>query len=280
MIENFNEYEFRSHAVGKLMTGINGMTDKQVKLLADLHEKEAQKGLTDNQKITLGDLLNKKKIAKNPPLSRTAKSYLEEIFKSEVFGKSKHLTNKYLDKGLMCEEDSLALISKHYNSFFVKNKEHFSNGFIKGTPDNTQEIVRDIKTSWDFLTFPILDTEIPNKVYYWQLQAYMELTGLKKAELIYCLVDTPEEVVNDEKRKMIWAMNSISEDLPQDLDDEITNNAFYSNLPQELRIKVFPIEYNKDDIAMLYVMIEKARSYLNEKLENLVNDYHRTQVKN
>ena len=77
----------------------------------------------------------------------------------------------------------------------------FENDHIRGEPDlydQDKEFLGDIKCSWNHSTFPLTDINIPNKDYYWQLQAYMGLTDLNEGRLIYCLVDTPDELIHDE----------------------------------------------------------------------------------
>ena len=258
---DFKNYKFRASQVGKLMVGLSkGLTEKQTELFGSLKEKMKIGKITDKQIVTYGQLLEKKN--QKPKLSVGAKSFLEEIHKEVLFGKSKEIVSKYLDKGLQVEEKAITLYSDVTNNLFVKNVKHFKNEYLTGTPDMVTNQILDIKSSWDFSTFPMNETEIPTKIYYWQLLAYMDLTGLKNAELIYCLVDTPNLLIEDEKRRTSWKLGF--QELPEELEKEIENNLTYSSIPKELRIKIFKTEYSDKDVKTMKIQIDLARDYLTE----------------
>lgn len=270
---DFSNYLFRCHSVGNLMVGINnGLTEKQKETLYSLEVKRQEKGLTEKQEKIYGDLLSKK----NPvfELSETAKSFLHGIFKEEFFKRNKRLTNKYIEKGLTVEENVISLYTE-YNAglYFEKNKIRFENEFLTGEPDNIQDNkIRDFKSSWDYSTFPLFELKIPNKLYYGQLQGYMDLTGYSKAELIYVLVDTPLTLILDEQRRIAWKSGLI--DLPEDLEEEIERNMTYSDIPVKNRIKIFEVEKNEAYINLLHKVIDLSRKYLNS-----LNDSVSTNVK-
>lgn len=230
MRTNFDNYRFRCSSLGKLMTNPQKKTET---------------------------------------LSQTTKSYLLEIFNEEIFNKSNEIVSKYLDKGIQVEEDSIQLYERVKGTLVIKNEERKFNDFIIGTPDSVGSVVRDFKSSWNINTFPMFDTEIPNKQYYWQLQGYMELWNIDHAELIYCLVDTPEMLIEDEKRRTSWKLGMI--ELPIDLEAEIDNNMRFQTIPEYLRVKVFNVERNKEDIEQLYSRIADCKAYLNGLLDNLAN---------
>ena len=112
-------------------------------------------------------------------LSQTAKTYVQDLVLLEKYGIRKEFSSRYTDKGNEVEELSIALVNEVLNyKFIYKNDEHFNNDWVTGTPDvNTDEVLIDVKSSWDASTFPFFETEIPNKDYYFQLQGYMWLTG-------------------------------------------------------------------------------------------------------
>lgn len=286
---NFENYLFRCSSLGKLMVGVKPtLTSNQEAELERLLEKNKEAKITEKQIITLGELLAKKQ-AKND-LSATTKNYLNELHKQVLFKRKSDLKNKYLDKGIQVEEQSLTLYSKVSNFPFYKNEEFFKNDFICGTPDNCKGKVRDIKSSWDYTTFPFYDTEIKNNDYICQLNGYMELNGLAEAELIYCLVDTPFKMINDELRRADWKFNIMDNDgnIRQEsikLVTEIVSNMIYTNeglmnfceenpavklewfekfreIPENLRVKIFTIQKDENLIKTLYSQIEKCREYL------------------
>ena len=132
--------------------------------------------------------------AKKDLLSKTATDYLDEIIIAHKYGREKDIMNKYMQKGLMMEDASITLLSEVTEKFYGKNEQFYENEYIQGTPDVVDDVVIDVKTSWDIFTFSSAEVTRP---YYWQLMGYMWLTGIHKAKLAYCLVNAPEELITD-----------------------------------------------------------------------------------
>ena len=106
--------------------------------------------------------------SKGEVLSQTTKTYLHELAIEEIYGIRKEFSSRYTDKGNEVEDLSIALCNDVLDiGFIYKNEEHFSNDWITGTPDvNTNDILIDVKSSWDATTFPFFDTELINKSYF------------------------------------------------------------------------------------------------------------------
>ena len=132
---------------------------------------------------------------------------------------------------------------------------------------NTSETLIDIKSSFDAFTFPFFHKEIPNKNYMYQLQGYMHLTGKKESFLCYCLLDTPSQMIEDEIRREHWKHKSIDED-PK-IREYVENNHTFGNIPKELRVKTFKIDYDPEIIEQIKARIEECREYYNELNELL-----------
>lgn len=272
------------------MIGLNPpLTPKQEEEMVRLQGQQNQGKITEKQTVTLGQLLDKKH--SKPSLSATTKNYLQDIFKEEFFKRNKAISTKYTDKGIRGEENSLTLYTETQKRLLHKNKIRYNNEFITGEPDNTQGIIRDIKTSWDFATFPLIESEIPNKDYYWQLQGYMMLTDTNEAELVYCLIDTPIKIIEDELRRLDWKVqlfningNALEERIP--IIVETVSNLIYSKealktfcqeseyvhlswfkefkeIEKKHRIKIFEIQRNNEDIELMKQQVLRSREYLN-----------------
>jgi hypothetical protein len=265
---DFSEYRFRCSSVGTIMVGaVVGLTARQEQELSELRAKMAAGKITDKQLITLGQLVQKANA--EPTLSATAKSYLKQLHAREVFGKTKELQGKYLDKGIMAEESAITLYSSVTNTLFIKNKERKSDAYLSGECDNAQGIIRDIKCSWDLDTFPMHQGELDNMLYYWQLQGYMSLWNLEQAELVYCLVDTPDMLIDDEKRRALYRINEM--ELPAELEAEIEASMRFSDIPEPLRVKVYRVSRDYKAIAALHAQIGIARAYLNQLSTDLAD---------
>lgn len=223
----------------------------------------------DNVKIhasSVGKIMTDPR-AKSETLSKTCKSHLLEVAIEQLFHRKKEVFNKAILKGLQVEEDSLTLYSLVKMKAFFKNKEQLSNDFITGTPDIiTDYSVTDIKSSYDIFTFfNNRDESELNQNYYWQLQSYMALTGRRVSTLAYCLVNTPELIINDEKRKLMWKMNvSDTDESFEAACDELDKLMIYDDVPQALRVIEITIPRNDTDIERIYERVKQCREYMNE----------------
>jgi len=69
------------------------------------------------------------------PIGETAKAHLLQCWIEETYGRRKDISNKYIEKGIAQEEDSITLYSLVTKKFHKKNTEAISNDFFVGTPD-------------------------------------------------------------------------------------------------------------------------------------------------
>lgn len=289
-VVDFNEHLFRCSQLGKLMVGVSpALTANQEKELLELRSKMLAGKITDKQIIKMGDLIRKKE--EKPELSKSVETHLSDIHKGFFMKRDRQISNKFTEKGIIVEEKSITLYSEVKNSLFLKNQKYYKNKFIHGTPDNVQKKVRDLKSSWDHSTFPMYKKKIENEIYEWQLQGYMELTGIKEAELVYALVDTPNKIIIDELRRLDWKQGiydingNVKEDRIPLVVETVTNMIYteqgldefcqesmsiekkwftdFFEIPKELRIKVFELEYSKEAIQALYEQIKLCRERLN-----------------
>jgi hypothetical protein len=206
---------------------------------------------------------------KGESLSQTTKTYLQELAVQEVYNIRKEFSSRYTDKGNEVEELSIALCNDVLGlGFIYKNEEHYSNDWITGTPDvNTNEILLDVKSSWDATTFPFFDTELKNKDYFYQLQGYMWLTDKEESLLCYCLIDTPLQIVEDEIRREHWKASLIEESL--DLRAFVQAKHTFGHIPKEKRVKTFKIAKDDEVIEAIKTRIEECREYYNELIQKL-----------
>lgn len=160
----------------------------------------------------------------------------------------------------------MTLLSLNTKTFYTKNKELFKNDFIKGTPDIIHSgTVYDIKSSWDIFTFWKSKTSKIDNDYWWQLQGYMELTDCESAKLVYCLVDTPAHLIEDEKRKLFWKMGIIDDSKPEYIaaSDELARLMTYEDIPMQERIHIFEIQRDREAIERLNERIVDCRAFMN-----------------
>ena len=133
-------------------------------------------------------------------LSATAKTHLIEVYAKELYDFRKELNNKYIAKGNEVEQDGIDTLSLQLRYPMEKNEEIFSNDFFVGTPDViTQNMVFDVKSSYDWITFL---SNIPSELdpmYVAQVNSYLDLLGYDTGYIAYVLLDTPESIRNKAK---------------------------------------------------------------------------------
>jgi 5-methylcytosine-specific restriction endonuclease McrBC regulatory subunit McrC len=158
---------------------------------------------------TLGKLMTAPKL-KSEILSETAKSEIRKIAKEQFFGYSSSITTKPMMKGKDWEEKSIALVNDVRGTLYVKNTERFENEFLTGEPDIIEDdMIIDIKTPWSLETWPATPDEGVNKDYMWQLFAYCWLLDKPQAELIYCMIDTDDTLLNEWDNRFIHKVSHI-----------------------------------------------------------------------
>ena len=208
---------------------------------------------------------------KGETLSETAKTYIQDLFKEKELGIAREFWSRYTDKGIQMEDEAIDFAGQVLGwDFVVKNEQGYENDWITGTPDViTKDLLADIKCSWDGNTFPFFqkDDKLPNKDYFFQLQGYMWLTGLDQAELVYCLMNTPHAIVEDEVRKAHWKAGIIEEDL--DLREAVQSQHNFDHLPNNLRVKRFIIRKDEEAIEKIKEKVELAREYY-EQLKSII----------
>ena len=131
-------------------------------------------------------------------MGETAKSYIRQCAKEDFYNYTTELNNKYIFKGREQELESISLLNAVRFTDYRKNETTVENDYLIGTADIVlEDKIIDIKTSWSLDTFPATPEEGYNSAYEWQLRAYMMLYNRGMAELVYCMVTTWDEYLNE-----------------------------------------------------------------------------------
>lgn len=190
-------------------------------------------------------------------IGKTALSYLEEWAKEAIYKRKKEIRTKYIEKGLERENDAINAAAKYYGwGFVLKNEENRFDDYSTGTPDLIlPNFGVDIKNSWDCFTFPLFDTELPDKNYYWQGQVYCELFDREEWHFVYCLMDMPEHIID---RAVMFEYEK-----NPDVDvEEVEAKYRYNDVPDSLRFKTFVVKRDREAYEQLKVRVLQAREYL------------------
>jgi hypothetical protein len=269
---NWNEVLIRCSCIGKIMAEGKGtvLTEKQAETLVELQNKETR---TPKQDEILFSLIAKRDAP--PSLGDGCTSYLKEVYIWEKYGKEPvggSERSKYTLKGKLVEDESIMMLSRIDSLTYTKNDTRFKNTHLTGEPDiivskegNPYKII-DIKSSYDFTTLLSNIGSPLNPLYKYQVQGYMALTGASEAEVCYCLVNMPQELINSEKKRLFYATNSATEDNPDYVRQvsKLENNMSFDEIPIKERLLRFPVQRDEEMIDKIYKRVEACRDWLKE----------------
>lgn len=265
-------FRIRCSSIGQIMTEPRGKSVKQK--IADLYAKLAEQNTRlETIKPTLKSYgQQQERIAKteaeierllphadDPNLSTTCISFLEKWANEFVYERRVEFRSKMTDKGNIVEDDAIVYASGWVKEMGLsaKNEEKFRNDFLQGSPDViSDEYVFDTKCSWNHDTFPLYSTELPEADYDWQVKGYMALTGKTKGRVVYVLMSMPDEMIEREAR---WKLGQ--EYTTQEFND-FAAQFRYDDLPPELRLKEFEVEWDEDAIAAIEKRVQECRNYI------------------
>jgi hypothetical protein len=200
----------------------------------------------------LGNIMTKPK-SKDETLSAGAKTYIKTLAKEFVYGYKEQITSKYMEKGTIVENESIALYNKVFGTNYVKNTERKSNEYVTGECDIcTGYSIIDIKSSWSLATFPCFAEDGQNKDYMWQGVAYMMLWDVDEFEIAYCMVNTPDNLMKYE---------------PQDMH-------LVDHIDESLRVTILPFKRDKSMEDELIERCTYAQKYYNEMIEQIATEHN------
>ena len=228
------EILFRCSSIGKLMTA--PVSIDPALITPEVEAIQAKKKRTDEEKAVLERL-------KLGTLSETAKTYIRELVRQELWGVDFEVSSKYTDKGLAVEAEGLALLNRVRGLTLAKNTERRSDGQITGEADTVDLMRRcghDLKCSWSLQTFPAFVRDCEDSLYAWQMRGYMRLWDVDRWEVNYAMVNTPEELLGQYE--------------PQQLH-------LVEHIPEHMRLTTWAIERDRALEAQMDVKLELARAY-------------------
>lgn len=215
-------------------------------------------------------------------LSLTCQKELIKIYNKEMYGRKKEIVTSCMEKGILCEPDSIMLYSKLEGVIYTKNEELLENEWFIGHPDiylgddiRNAEEVDDIKSSWELDTFTPKLIETADKSYEAQLNVYFDLCNCNKGHIVYTLVDAPPSVLNAELRKLLYAMDVISEESPEYVKaaKELTKNLTFQDIDYRERVIKIPIQRNDELIEKMKAKVPILRQWLSDFHKKHMNLY-------
>ena len=285
----------RCHTLGSLMTGAkHKLTANQSKELERLAGLRSAGKLTVKQTQTLADLESKRDAPDE--LSKTVKKILLQYIRWVKYNKQNKLSNKYTEKGIEVEDDSIALISLLHKKYYKKNTKRYNDGTISGEMDiDAPDLIIDAKSKWDCDTYDSqdgMDTE-----HFYQGLGYCRLRNKRKFGVAYTLVNTPESLILNaftsayykrgavdltDQDKAEIAINMVFTNTWFDKDEEgkvIKRNDYWEvlksahfptaeiefvEIPDEKRLKYYEVEYTDQDFELLDNQLQKCIDYIEQ----------------
>ncbi|MGH7238937.1 MAG: hypothetical protein ACREHG_02605 [Candidatus Saccharimonadales bacterium] len=185
-------------------------------------------------------------------LSVGAKTYVEEQAKQYVYGYTPNVKTREMEKGIVVEADSIALLNEVLFTDYKKNQESRENDWITGTCDIfTWNHIHDVKSSWSLSTFPAFAKNGVDKSYEWQLRGYQMLWDVNSSEIDYCMVDTPAELIGYEDERL----------------------HFVSHIDPNLRVTRVPFTRTGEAEAKIKQRVSYCQAYFVEAVQDLINQH-------
>lgn len=252
---NWQDFKCRCSAITDMLSekqGFAKLTELQVKELEDL---ELKYNRTPKQAERITELVMKREKSKEIVLSDTCIAYLMEHYAwvtQKMVSVSKEMDIDYLNKGKIQEPEGIALLSIVDGEEYSKYEgERIYNDFLSGLPDifKGPEIykatkITDLKCAWDYPGFlKKINTPVDttNKV---QIQGYMDITCATEGEVADVLVDMPETIINDYRRRLMYKMNVATDQAPEYLKavKEMERSMYFENIiPRHMRVFKKPV---------------------------------------
>lgn len=280
---NFDNFKVRCSSISAVLSDSKdspSLTEKQAAKIVELSNKAT---LTEKMKEELAELLVKQENSSKVTLSATCISYLmtEYAWITEgMVSVTKELMDiPQLQKGRIVEPESLALLSIVDDTYYFPNedengnRERVYNEFLSGEVDAYEgesimeaTCIPDVKSTWDYIIFLNKIHEPLTPANRKQVQGYMEITGAKKGFIANCLVDTPEEIINRTKEKLLYKSGCATEIDPKFLDqwNIIEKSMRFGHIEPHKRVfkkNVDPMTAHEK--TQLYDRVKVCREWLN-----------------
>lgn len=239
-------------------------------------QKRYEKLMNSDIEKEIGDLEflikyeEKLAIYKDPPLSKTTISALIREYGKKVYNKkvaARGDAMSFLKKGTDMEGEAVELLSKIDNKDYQLVTNTIENEYLVGRCDIIcPNKIIDTKISWNVNAFLKSRTSKFDPKYWYQMQGYMELYDVDEAEVVFLLLNTPPELIEREKIKLLnrFMIGDIDRD-KYEIDVENIESAFtYSSIPLKRRVFRYKIKRERQVFDTVCRKVEKARIWMQQ----------------
>ncbi len=188
-------------------------------------------------------------------LSVGAKTAIEKVAKELVYGYDEQISSKYMEKGILVEDQSIALYNEVFFTTHAKNTDRRSNAWVTGECDIVTPVkIIDIKSAWSLATFPATSARARDVTYEWQGRVYMWLWEREEFETAHCLVNTPSELIGYEQEELHYV----------------------DHIAPELRVTRVHYTRDKELEEKIKQRVEDANLYLNTLVRQIADEHSAT----
>lgn len=281
---DWNTFKVRCSAISMVLSNSRSnpvLTETQAKRMKELESRES---LTENMKLELADLLIKKENGTKIILSDTCISYLmtEYAWRTEqMVSVTRELMDiPQMQKGVIVEPDSLRLLSLVDGVIYNPNenedgeRERVYNEFLSGEIDayvgeniNSAIVIPDVKSIWDYPNFLCKIHEPLTIANDWQLKGYGDILKVQDLFVANCLVDSPPEVIEGIKYKLLNKLRVATEEAPEFKKKwaMIERSLLFNHIPIHKRVFKKPVEpMNDTQRQLLYDRVKVCREWINQ----------------
>jgi len=175
----------------------------------------------------------------------------------------------FLKKGSDMEQEAVDLLSKIDKEKYTLCSEKIENDYIVGRCDIlclAKDKIIDTKVSWNVPAFLKSRTSPMSAKYWYQMQGYMELYNVSEAEVAFVLLNTPPELIEREKVKLLnkFMIGEIDRDKYEIDMGNIESSFTYSNIPIKKRYFKLKVKREPQIWDKIYKKVDKARVWMQE----------------
>jgi hypothetical protein len=90
----------------------------------------------------------------------------------------------------------------------------------------------------------------------------MAITGLTQASIVYCLINTPQPLIDQELKKLYYQSGGTATDWTPDTYKELEKNYQFNDIAESERIKDFPVEKDETAAERIKERVLMCREYI------------------
>jgi hypothetical protein len=215
-------------------------------------------------------------------LGVTCQKELIKIYNWVKYRRKVDLTGKQIEKGNVCEPESINLYSMVEGIIYEKNEQQLENDWFTGHPDlylgddiYHAEEVDDIKTRWSIESFmPKLIEKVDNGEVC-QMNVYYSLTGAKRGAIVNTLVSAPSYMVEEGVYYALKKLNAATEYSPEAIEtvNEVKLNMIFEDIHPRERVIKTPVPRNDELIEKMKAKVPVFRKWLADFEQKHINLY-------